>query len=98
MRGGDGKERRMISAETNGNTTKVTFDGETSTLAMELSHIVTKGVTVMSGKFDANNVEATLYALMMTVIEDLNEEGYKVDHKQIGLAMMVAPKPGSLFK
>ena len=88
----------MISAETNGNTTKVTFDGETPTLALELSHIVTKGVTVMSGKFDANNVEATLYALMMTVIEDLNEEGYKVDHKQIGLAMMVAPKPGSLTK
>ena len=90
----------MISAETtkDGNTTKVTFDGETSTLAMELTHIVTKGATVISDELHDSNLEATLYALMMTVIEDLNEEGYKVDHKQIGLAMMVAPKPGSLFK
>ena len=90
----------MISAETtkDGNTTKVTFDGETPILALEMSHIVAKGVTVMSSKLEGANIEATLYALMMTVIEDLNEEGYKVDHKQIGLAMMVAPKPGSLFK
>ena len=100
MCGGDGKEGRMISAETtkNGNTTKVTFDGDTPTLALELSYIVTKGVTIMSGKFDANNVEATLYALMMTVIEDLNEDGYKVDHKQIGLAMMMAPKRATVDK
>lgn len=83
----------MISAETtkDGNTTKVTFDGETPILALELSHIVTKGVTVMSNKLDGTNIEATLYALMMTVIEALKEEGHEIDHKQIGLAMMMAP-------
>ena len=90
----------MISAETtkDGNTTKVTFDGETPILALEMSHIVAKGVTVMSSKLDGANIEATLYALMMTVIEDLNEEGHKIDHKQIGLAMMMAPKPATADK
>ena len=47
----------------------------------------------MSSKLDGANIEATLYALMMTVIEDLKEEGHEIDHKQIGLAMMVASCP-----
>ena len=90
----------MISARTtkDGNTTKITFDGETTILALEMSHIVAKGVTVMSSKLECANIEATLYALMMTVIDDLEEEGHEIDHKQIGLAMMMAPKRATADK
>ena len=90
----------MIKAETtkDGNTIKVTFDGETSRLAMELTHIVTKGATVISDELHDSNLEATLYALMMTVIDDLKEEGHEIDHKQIGLAMMMAPKHATADK
>ena len=80
----------MIKAKTtkDGSITKVKFDGPSNIITLELTHIITHGAKVVSEAINADNIETALFAMIMTAINKLNDDGYDIDRHRLAVAML----------
>ena len=80
----------MVKAKTtkDGSITKVKFDGPSDIIALELTHIITHGAKVVSEAINDSNIETALFAMIMTAIDKLNDDGHDIDRRRLAVAML----------
>lgn len=82
----------MIKIEKKGNLIETTIKGETADIATESINVI-RNVSmelakIIDGEITNESIEGILYGLIMSTIDDLNKEGYKIDFRKIGLSMI----------
>ena len=80
----------MVKAKTtkDGSITKVKIDGPSDIVALELIHIITRGAKVVSEATNNSNIETALFAMIMTAIDELNDDGHDIDRHRLAVAML----------
>ena len=94
---GDGKRGKMIKAETKtkgeNSVTKVSFDGEAIEIIAELCEVLAKGADAVTNMIEEDGKEVTyekaFYAIAMTAIDTAKEDGFEIDSRKLGLALMI---------
>ena len=87
----------MIKAETKtkgkNSVTKVSFKGEASEIIAELCEVLAKGADAVTSmlKEDGEKVtyEKAFYAVVMCAIGTAKEDGFEIDSRELGLALMI---------
>lgn len=97
MCGGGGKERGMIKAEKKikgkDSAIMVKFEGESEEIIAELCEVLTKGADVITDMLEEEGKKVTyekaFYAIVMTAIDAAQEDGFEIDSRKLGLALMI---------
>ena len=87
----------MIKAEakTKGenSVTKVSFEGEANEIIVELCEVLAKGADAVTNTLKEDGEKATyekaFYAIVMTAIDTAKEDGFEIDSRKLGLALMI---------
>ena len=81
----------MVKAKTtkDGSITKVKFNGPSDIIALELTHIITRGAQAISNTVSDGSIETALFAMIMTAIDELNDDGHDIDRHRLAMAMLV---------
>ena len=93
----DGKRGKMIKAETKtkgeNSVTKVSFEGEANEIIAELCEVLAKGADAVTSMIEEDGKEVTyekaFYAIVMTAIDTAKEDGFEIDSRKLGLALMI---------
>ena len=81
----------MITANTNKDEVRVTFDGTAEEITSELNRVIARGAEVLAREFNASYT-GSFYATVMSAADIAREFGLDLDVKKVGLAMMLNGK------
>ncbi len=82
----------MIKAEKKGKSLDVIIRGEPEAVISESIGIIENTAKnfaeIVHGKQTSESIEGVLYSMFMTTIQSLNDEGYNIDSRHIGVSMI----------
>lgn len=80
----------MVKAKTtkDGSITNVKIDGPSDIITLELTHIIAKGAKAISNTVIDGSIDTALFAMIMTAIDELNDDGHDIDRHRLAVAML----------